>query len=366
MIHHRVFPAIESDGTDSLHELVTMRGYDVEVGPCYAGDATIELHESPVEELTRLAPIEMIGGYWQEVGTNWRGRHDARAATTWPMQPSAATWSRVSGPAPDGDLGPADADIADPDTYIAGVPHATFLRLRRDDPVSWWGEDHAGGRGFWAVTRHADLLHVSRDVEHVLQRRGHPPRGDGRRGDRGAAHDDGARPARAHRRTGGSSPSRSAGARSYAYEQAIRTLARAVVDDALGAGPTFDFVDRIAKQLPMRMLGALLGVPDDDGPWLVERGDALLGNTDPEFTTHPVGLVDTDEFRLMPFRSPAGIELFRYAQEQARHPPRAPDRRRHQRPAARRRSTARCSPSTSSTTSSRCSSRPATTPPATR
>ena len=50
----------------------------------------------------------------------------------------------------------------------------------------------------------------------------------------------------------------------------------------------------------------------------VERGDALLGNTDPEFTTHPVGLVDTDEFRLVPFRSPAGIELFRYAQEQAR------------------------------------------------
>ena len=48
----------------------------------------------------------------------------------------------------------------------------------------------------------------------------------------------------------------------------------------------------------MRMLGALLGVPDDDGPWLVEQGDALLGNTDPEFTTHPVGLVDTDEFRL--------------------------------------------------------------------
>ena len=72
MLHHRVFPAIESDGTDSLHELVTMRGYDAEVGPCYAGDATIAFHESPVEELTRLAPEEMIGGYWQEVGTNWR------------------------------------------------------------------------------------------------------------------------------------------------------------------------------------------------------------------------------------------------------------------------------------------------------
>jgi cytochrome P450 len=69
--------------------------------------------------------------------------------------------------------------------------------------------------------------------------------------------------------------------------------------------------------LPMRMLGALLGVPESDGPWLVEKGDALLGNTDPDFTTHPVGLVDTDEFRMMPFRSPAAFELFRYAQDQA-------------------------------------------------
>ena len=40
----------------------------------------------------------------------------------------------MSGPSYDGDLGPADADIADPDNYTAGVPHATFLRLRRDDP----------------------------------------------------------------------------------------------------------------------------------------------------------------------------------------------------------------------------------------
>jgi acetoacetate decarboxylase len=73
MLHNRWFPAIESDGTDSLDELVTMRGYDVELGPCWAGDATIELHPSPVEELTRLAPLEMIGGSWREVGTSWNG-----------------------------------------------------------------------------------------------------------------------------------------------------------------------------------------------------------------------------------------------------------------------------------------------------
>ena len=62
------------------------------------------------------------------------------------------------------DLGPADADITDPDTYVAGVPHATFQRLRDHDPVSWWPE-HDGGKGFWAITRYDDLLQVSRTVE---------------------------------------------------------------------------------------------------------------------------------------------------------------------------------------------------------
>ena len=84
------------------------------------------------------------------------------------------------------------------------------------------------------------------------------------------------------------------------------------------AGPTtFDFVDKVAKQLPMRMLGRLLGVPDTDGPWLVERGDALLGNFDPEFTDHPVGIADTDEFKHIPFRSPAALDLYQYAERQA-------------------------------------------------
>ena len=72
MIHHRYFPAIEGDGTDSLDELVTMSGYDGEVGRCFTGTATLELHDSPVEELTRLAPQEMIAGYWRELGTSWR------------------------------------------------------------------------------------------------------------------------------------------------------------------------------------------------------------------------------------------------------------------------------------------------------
>ena len=59
--------------------------------------------------------------------------------------------------------------------------------------------------------------------------------------------------------------------REVAHENAIRLLASPSI--AL-AGGLFDFVDRIAKQLPMRMLGTLLGVPECDGDWLVERGRA--------------------------------------------------------------------------------------------
>jgi acetoacetate decarboxylase len=72
MLHSRVFPTIESDGTDSLDELVTMRGYDGEVAEVWAGSAQLELYTSPGEELSLLAPEEMIGGYYHRVGVSWK------------------------------------------------------------------------------------------------------------------------------------------------------------------------------------------------------------------------------------------------------------------------------------------------------
>jgi cytochrome P450 len=213
------------------------------------------------------------------------------------------------------ELGPDDADITDPDTFVGGVPHATFERLRRTDPVSWWAE-HDGGRGFWAVTRYDDLLVVSRDVATFSSAKGirleemSPDETVARR----TMMELDPPEHTAYRRLVSKPFSRR---EVYAYENAIRLLARSVVDRAFALGERMDFVEEIAKQLPMRMLGALLGVSESDGPWLVEKGDALLGNTDREFTAHPVGLVDTDEFRMMPFRSPAAFELFRYAQDQA-------------------------------------------------
>ena len=72
MIHHRVMPAIESDGSDSMKELVTMSGFDAEVGRTFKGDFEMSFMPSPVEELERIAPKEFIAGYWREVGVSWR------------------------------------------------------------------------------------------------------------------------------------------------------------------------------------------------------------------------------------------------------------------------------------------------------
>src|SRR5690242_20210606 len=53
-------------------------------------------------------------------------------------------------------------DLTHPDTYTHAMPHAAFRELRAKDPVSW--QPHAGSArgGFWAVTRHADVVTVLR------------------------------------------------------------------------------------------------------------------------------------------------------------------------------------------------------------
>ncbi|HEY5890500.1 MAG TPA: acetoacetate decarboxylase family protein [Acidimicrobiia bacterium] len=72
MLHNRRWPAIESDGTNSMDELVTMSGYDGEVADVWSGSAEIELFESPTEELALMAEAEVIGGFYHKVGVSWK------------------------------------------------------------------------------------------------------------------------------------------------------------------------------------------------------------------------------------------------------------------------------------------------------
>ena len=211
------------------------------------------------------------------------------------------------------DHGDEDADLSSHDSFTSGVPHATFTRLRRDDPVHWTPE--TDGSGFWSITRYHDALAVSRDVETFTSTKGIrlEEMDDDQLEARGTMMElDPPEHTRLRRLVNRGFTRRTV----ESYEDSIRALAAEVLDEALTAD-AFDVVTEVAAKLPMRMLGRLLGTSDADGHQLVEWGDAFLGNSDPEFTTHVVDTADTEEFRLMPFRSPAAIEVFRYAERQA-------------------------------------------------
>jgi cytochrome P450 len=49
----------------------------------------------------------------------------------------------------------------------------------------------------------------------------------------------------------------------------------------------------------------------------VAWGDQMISNADPEYTPVVIDKVDTGEYRLLPFRSPAALEVFLYAEELA-------------------------------------------------
>ena len=51
-------------------------------------------------------------------------------------------------------------DLYDPDGYVDGPPHEVFERLRREQPV--YRQPMPDGTEYWAVLRHADVVHVAR------------------------------------------------------------------------------------------------------------------------------------------------------------------------------------------------------------
>ena len=210
------------------------------------------------------------------------------------------------------DLGDPFADITSHDTYLAGFPHAAFMRLRQDEPVSWI-DDPDGG--FWAITKHADVIEVSRDYNRFTASRGiriEEMDDDELVARRTMMEFDPPDHTRLRRLVQpGFTPKVVA-----TYESAFRELVRVVLDQVL-AEEQFDFVTEIARELPIRMLCRLLGIPEKDAGQMVAWGDQMISNADPEYTPVIIDKVYTEEYRLLPFRSPAALEVFRYAEDLA-------------------------------------------------
>ncbi|MGB7860316.1 MAG: cytochrome P450 [Acidimicrobiia bacterium] len=209
------------------------------------------------------------------------------------------------------DLGDPDADITSHDTYLTGFPHAAFRRLRGESPISWIEE--SDGTGFWAVTKHADVIEVSRDYKRFTASRGiriESMAPDELEARRTMMELDPPEHTRLRRLVQpGFTPKVVA-----TYESAFRLLVGHVLDAVL-VHSEFDFVTEIARELPIRMLCRLLGIPEADAGQMVAWGDQMISNADPEYTPVIIDKVDTEEYRLLPFRSPAALEVFRYAEE---------------------------------------------------
>jgi cytochrome P450 len=209
-----------------------------------------------------------------------------------------------------------DIDLSDHDAFVDGVPYGAFALLRREDPVHF--NEEPGGRGFWAVTRYEDIRAVHRDVqtfsselggtsledlepEHIEARKSmidmDPPRHDELR-------------AIVNKRFTPRAV--------QVWEDQVRRVANEVLDRALPLGE-FDFVAEISSEIPMRVFAEIMGIPQDERRHIIELGDRLLGNQDPEYAVEP-----DEAHRSLPFSSPVSLEMFEFGRrlaEQRRRDP---------------------------------------------
>ena len=97
-----------------------------------------------------------------------------------------------------------------------------------------------------------------------------------------------------------------------AWEERVRVVARQVIDAALPK-ESFDFVAEISSEIPMQVFAEILGVPQDERREIIEIGDRLLGNADPEYAADG----DDDAHRHLPFSSPAALDMFAFGRRLA-------------------------------------------------
>jgi cytochrome P450 len=200
-----------------------------------------------------------------------------------------------------------DVDLEN-DVFADRVPHETFALLRREAPVHWYEWKH--GRGYWCVTKHADVVAVSRDTKTYSSEQGANLEDldeEMRVARQSMLETDPPRHSRLRNLVGPPFTPRAV----KAYELALRELTVEILDRALPMGE-FDFIEEIAKELPIQVLARLLGVPGEDTSKLIDWGDRLIANTDPDFADVLYDSPASDEYRLIPFRSPASLELFEY------------------------------------------------------
>ena len=171
------------------------------------------------------------------------------------------------------------------ETWSHGVPFEAFDLLRANDPVHWHPEPD--GPGFWAVTRHADVVAVSRDTETYSSELGctfidtqtdealaqmrltilnmDPPKHN------------------RYRRlvSKGFTPRVVAQLEEQIERRAIR-----IVDEVCEKGEC-DFVADVAAKLPLEIICEMIGLPESDWHRMFELSNTMVAFDDPELQATP-------------------------------------------------------------------------------
>lgn len=198
-------------------------------------------------------------------------------------------------------------DLTDLDMWAAGVPYHEFARLRRESPVAWF-EEAPPNSGFWSVHRYADIVAASRDVATFSSRRGvsfEEPTDEDMAARTTIIDLDPPEHTRLRKIVSGAFSQRAIAV----YQDFVTKLTDHVLDE-ISRIEYFDFVESVAKEVPIRVLARIMGLPEADLDLFIDLGDRLIANTDPDITDVVWGRDDTDAYRKYPFRSPYGKQLW--------------------------------------------------------
>ncbi|HEX5189230.1 MAG TPA: cytochrome P450 [Streptosporangiaceae bacterium] len=185
---------------------------------------------------------------------------------------------------------PPGFDFTDPELYVRRVPAEEFAMLRRTAPV-WWNAQPRGAGGFddegyWVVTRHADIVDISRNsdlfgtwentaiirlgevqteeslsMQRLILLNIDPPQHTKLRGIISR----------------GFTPRAISNLRDVLTQRAERIVAAALSE---GTG---DFVADVACELPLQAIAELIGVPQEDRKKIFDWSNTMIGYDDPDF-----------------------------------------------------------------------------------
>ncbi len=181
----------------------------------------------------------------------------------------------------------------------------SFAVLRAERPITWQPpvEDSLmhdpTDPGHWAVTRHEDIVAVSRDSDTFLSGRGvlfeNVPE-DLLEASQSFLAMDAPRHTLIRKVVHAAFTPRQV----RRIEDSIKSNARAIVSELREAGSGADFVEHCSKELPLRTLSDMVGIPEADRVQVAEAADAMVSLGDPVFLAgrNPLELLVTSQMYL--------------------------------------------------------------------